>query len=143
MSTMLQEVTRAGTAARAQSLLRRNDLFGKTGTTNDAMDVWFAGFQPHLAAVVWVGYPTPRKLGNRETGGVLALPIWIDLMAEALKDVPVQPLAPPEGVLPSGGQWLYEEYAGNRGITGVGLQDRIPDAPNSEERRGILDLFRR
>jgi penicillin-binding protein 1A len=143
MASMLNEVTRAGTAARAQSLLKRNDLFGKTGTTNDAMDVWFAGFQPTLTAVVWVGHPTPKKLGNRETGGSLALPIWIDMMATALQDVPVQPLTPPEGVVLSQGHWSFDEFTGSRGITAVGLQDRVPDAPSLDERRGILDLFRR
>jgi penicillin-binding protein 1A len=143
MSTMLNEVTRAGTAARAQSLLRRNDLFGKTGTTNDAMDVWFAGFQPTLTAVVWVGHPTPKRLGARETGGSLALPVWIDLMATALRDVPVQPLEPPEGVVLRNGHWVYDEFLGTQGITAVGLQDKVPDAPSLDERRGILDLFRR
>lgn len=143
MSTMLNEVTRAGTAARAQSLLRRNDLYGKTGTTNDAMDVWFAGYQPTLTAVVWVGHPTPKRLGARETGGGLALPIWIDLMASALQDVPVQPLQPPEGVVHSGGHWVFDEFIGDRGITAVGLQDRVPDAPSVDERRGILDMFKR
>jgi penicillin-binding protein 1A len=143
MATMLNEVTRAGTAARAQSLLRRNDLFGKTGTTNDAMDVWFAGFQPSLTAVVWVGHSTPKRLGARETGGSLALPIWIDLMASALRDVPVQPLEVPEGVVQRQGRWIYDEFVGEQGITAVGLQDKVPDAPSLDERRGILDLFRR
>ena len=69
MTSMMQEVTRSGTAARAQASLKRSDIFGKTGTTNDAMDAWFAGYHPQLAAVVWIGYDTPRKLGDRETGG--------------------------------------------------------------------------
>ncbi len=66
MSSLLQEVTRSGTAARAQATLKRPDIYGKTGTTNDAMDAWFAGYQQSLAAVVWIGYDTPRKLGDRE-----------------------------------------------------------------------------
>ena len=63
---------------RAQATLKRADLYGKTGTTNDSIDTWFAGFQPTLAAVVWMGYDTPRSLGDRETGGGLSLPVWIN-----------------------------------------------------------------
>ena len=84
MSRLLQEVTRSGTAARAQATLKRPDLYGKTGTTNDSMDAWFAGFQPSLAAIVWIGYDNPRKLGDRETGGGLSLPVWIEYMTHAL-----------------------------------------------------------
>ncbi len=72
MSSLLQEVTRSGTAASAQATLKRPDLYGKTGTTNDSMDAWFAGFQPSLTAVTWIGYDTPRNLGSRETGGGLS-----------------------------------------------------------------------
>jgi penicillin-binding protein 1A len=143
MNTMLQEVTRSGTGARAQATLKRPDLYGKTGTTNDSMDAWFAGFQPALAAVVWIGYDNPRKLGSRETGGGLALPVWIELMQHALKGVPVQEPTPPEGVLWADGYWSFDEFAQGRGIGSVGLEDKIPEAPSTEERRSILDLFRR
>jgi penicillin-binding protein 1A len=144
MNSMLQEVTRSGTAARAQQLLKRPDLYGKTGTTNDSMDAWFAGFQPTLAAVVWIGYDNPKKLGSRETGGGLALPVWIDVMQHALKDVPVQePEAPPDGVVKVDGVWAFDEYAHGGGIASLGLEDKIPDSPSTDERRGILDLFRR
>ena len=85
MDSLLQEVTRAGTAARAQATLKRPDLYGKTGTTNDSVDAWFAGFQPTLTAVTWIGYDQPRNLGSRETGGGLSLPIWINFMEKALK----------------------------------------------------------
>ena len=80
MGSLLQEVTRSGTAARAQAALKRPDVYGKTGTTNDSNDAWFAGWQQQVAAVVWIGYDTPRKLGD-ETGGGLSLPIWIDYMS--------------------------------------------------------------
>jgi penicillin-binding protein 1A len=145
MSSLLQEVTRSGTAARAQATLKRPDLYGKTGTTNDAMDAWFAGYQPQVVAVVWIGYDTPRKLGERETGGGLALPVWIDYMATALKGVPVSELDPPPGLVQVGGEWFYEEYAHGAGVTSLGM-DSSP-APSStptpeEERRSILDLFR-
>jgi penicillin-binding protein 1A len=143
MTSLLQEVTRSGTAARAQATLKRPDLYGKTGTTNDSMDAWFAGWQPNLVAVAWVGYDTPRKLGDRETGGGLALPIWIDYMAYALKGVPVEQATPPEGVVQSEGDWAYAEFANGAGITAIGLEDALPQTPTDDERRGILDLFRR
>ncbi len=143
MGTLLQEITRSGTAARAQATLKRPDVYGKTGTTNDSMDAWFAGFHPTLTAVVWIGYDTPRKLGDRETGGGLALPVWIEFMQHALRNVPVEELAPPEGVLNIGTYWVFEEFAGKAGITSVGLDDKIPQPPSTEERSSILDLFKR
>ena len=144
MTTLLGEITRVGTGARAQATLKRPDLYGKTGTTNDSMDAWFAGFHPSLTAVVWIGYDNPRKLGDRETGGGLALPVWIDLMAHALNGVPVVPLLPPEGVVQvEGGQWAFNEYAGDAGVASLGLEDVIPPPPTTEERSSILDLFRR
>jgi penicillin-binding protein 1A len=143
MKTLLQEVARVGTGANAQRQLKRPDLFGKTGTTNDSMDAWFAGFQPSLVGVVWIGYDTPRKLGSRETGGGLALPVWIDMMREGLKGVPVAEMTPPPGVIEEDGLWVYEEFAGGAGVRSVGLEDQLPEAPSTEERSSILDLFRR
>ena len=145
MSSLLQEVTRSGTAARAQATLKRPDLYGKTGTTNDSMDAWFAGYQPTLAAVTWIGYDTPRKLGDRETGGGLSLPVWISFMETALKGVPVTEIAAPEGVVNQGGEWYYDEYAKGAGISSLGLGD-APEAetipmPAAEEKKKILDLF--
>lgn len=149
MNTMLQEVARSGTAARAQATLKRPDLYGKTGTTNDSMDAWFAGYQPTLVGVVWMGYDTPRNLGARETGGGLSLPIWIDFMQTALKGVPVAQLTPPEGVVNVGSDWYYEEYARGGGISHLGGAGLTPpaEAPQetqapSEERNRILDLFK-
>jgi len=149
MSSLLQEVTRTGTAARAQATLKRPDLYGKTGTTNDSVDAWFAGFQPTIAAVTWIGYDTPRNLGSRETGGGLSLPVWISFMERALKGVPVMEPTVPPGVVNVGGEWFYEEYARNAGVSSVGVDDRsaspavAPQAPPpSEERSRILDLFR-
>jgi len=150
MSSLLQEVTRSGTAARAQATLKRPDLYGKTGTTNDSVDAWFAGFQPTMAAVTWIGYDTPRNLGSRETGGGLSLPVWISFMAHALKGVPVMEATVPPGVVNVGGEWFYEEYARNAGVSSVGLEDRSGASPATapqtpppaEERNRILDLFR-
>ena len=149
MNSLLQEVTRSGTAARAQATLKRPDLYGKTGTTNDSVDAWFAGYQPTIAAVTWIGYDTPRNLGSRETGGGLSLPVWINFMERALKGVPVMEPTVPAGVVNVGGEWFYDEYARNSGIPSVGLDDRsaspavAPQAPPpTEERNRILDLFR-
>lgn len=149
MDSLLQEVTRSGTAARAQSTLKRPDLYGKTGTTNDAWDAWFAGFQPSLAAVTWIGYDTPRNLGSRETGGGLSLPIWISFMQTALKGVPVMEPTVPPGVVNVGGEWFYTEYARNAGVATLGLDTPVPgsvapsqEAPAPEERNRILELFR-
>ncbi len=147
MSSLLQEVTRSGTAARAQSLLKRQDVYGKTGTTNDAMDAWFAGYHPNVTAVVWIGYDNPRKLGDRETGGGLSLPVWIKYMETALKPMPATSLRVPEGVVQSGGDWAYAEFTGDARISSLGME---PGAGNSktnpqpavEEKRRILDLFR-
>ncbi len=145
MTSLLQEVTRSGTAARAQAALKRPDIYGKTGTTNDSNDAWFAGWQRSVVAVVWMGYDTPRKLGDRETGGGLALPIWIDYMTYALKGVPVSEPTPPAGVVNVGGEWYYNEYAQGSGVSSLGLEERpAPSTPaNEEDRKGILDLFRR
>ena len=147
MTSLLQEVTRSGTAARAQGTLKRPDIYGKTGTTNDAMDAWFAGYQTNLAAVVWIGYDTPRKLGDRETGGGLSLPVWISFMETALRSLPVSEPPVPEGVVNVGGDWMYEEYARGGGISNLGSVNepsgKNPNAiPPAEERNRILDLFR-
>ena len=149
MNSLLQEVARSGTAAKAQSTLRRPDLFGKTGTTNDSIDAWFAGFQgpnPGLVAVVWIGYDQPRKLGDKETGGGLALPVWIDYMGYALRGVPVSEYAPPDGLINTG-DWRYIEFGPGQGVAALGLDDPLTpagaaSAPAAEERKGILDLFR-
>ncbi len=143
MSSLLQEVTRSGTAAAAQKTLGRSDVFGKTGTTNDSIDAWFAGYHPSLVAISWIGYDNPRKLGDKETGGGLALPVWIEYMAHALKGVPVREYAEPEGLTQADGDWAFEEFANGQGVKHLGLEDKIPQPPTEEERKGILDLFRR
>jgi penicillin-binding protein 1A len=143
MTSLLQEVTRSGTAAKAQALLKRNDIYGKTGTTNDSLDAWFAGWQRNVVGVVWMGYDNPRKLGDKETGGGLSLPIWIDYMSQTLKGVPVDEPAAPAGLLNLGGEWYYQEFANKSGVSSLGLDDKLPVAPSDEERRSILDLFKR
>lgn len=98
MDSMMRDVVRYGTAARAMSL-QRQDLAGKTGTTNDYIDAWFSGYHPTLVGIAWVGFDQPKKLGPGETGSVTALPIWTSYMAKALKGVPEMGQQVPEGVL--------------------------------------------
>jgi len=98
MTSLMQDVIRYGTATKAKSL-GRSDLAGKTGTTNDFIDAWFAGYQPSLVAVAWIGFDTPRTLGKGETGGQAALPVWIGYMSTALKGVPEAKLTPPAGIV--------------------------------------------
>jgi penicillin-binding protein 1A len=98
MTSMMQDVVRAGTAASA-GRLGRSDLAGKTGTTNDARDTWFAGYSPDLVAIAWMGYDQPRSLGKRETGAQSALPIWINFMGTALRNVPQRGWPMPEGLI--------------------------------------------
>ena len=98
MDSMMQDVTRYGTAASASKLGRR-DLAGKTGTTNDFVDGWFCGYQPELVGIAWLGFDQPKTLGKNQTGGRVALPIWIDYMSRVLKGVPEVPRTVPEGVV--------------------------------------------
>ncbi len=97
---MMHDVVRRGTATRAGIVLKRADLAGKTGTTNDYSDAWFCGYQPTVVGVAWIGFDQPRRMGNGETGGAAALPIWIGFMETALKGVPESWQEMPEGLLP-------------------------------------------
>ncbi len=141
IGTLLNEVTRSGTAARAQGQLKRPDLYGKTGTTNDVFDAWFAGFQPHVVAVVWLGYDTPRSLGSQSSGASLALPAWIQYMATALAKEPVAELPVPEGVIQTETGWRYLEWASGGFIRELGAGDQVidpslipqPPDPNASE----------
>ena len=159
MTSLMQEVTRSGTAAKARVMLKRDDIYGKTGTTNDSHDAWFAGYHPTVTAVTWIGYDNPKKLGDRETGGGLSLPVWISFMETALKGVAISEPAVPEGVVNRGGEWFYDEYTKGAGITSLGLEANKDGsssgatAPNAapapaakptaeQEKKSILDLFR-
>jgi penicillin-binding protein 1A len=134
VNTLMRDVTARGTAARAQGALGRSDLYGKTGTTNDAVDAWFAGWAPGVAAVAWIGHDEPKSLGQRESGGGLALPVWIDAMARALRGVPVQALAEPGGVVHAGGDWRYSEFAEGGFVFHLG--DAYAGAPAPEPALG-------
>ncbi len=156
MANLLREPIRSGTATRAQAL-KRQDIAGKTGTTNDAVDAWFAGFTPNLVAVTWLGFSTPKSLGERETGGGAALPIWLNFMSAALKGVPQGTLKRPDGLSavriggspkafepgqepPADGkqameggymEYFYSEYPSGSGITYIGGDYTPPIDPFS------------
>ena len=125
MDDMLRGVATSGTAARAKVALKRYDIAGKTGTTNDSVDAWFAGYTPSLVATAWLGYDQPRSLGSRETGGGVSLPIWVQYMQAALNGVPEQPRrAPPDGVLVQGGEMYFAEFPPGQAIARVGIPER-------------------
>ena len=129
MNSMMQDVINRGTAVRAKQLGRR-DLAGKTGTTSNFVDAWFCGYQKDLVAVAWIGYDEPQSLGNNETGGRVALPIWMQYMGAALKDVEMAQYQPPEGVLTE----KIDPYSGLRvssnGITEFFLREQLPPMAN-------------
>jgi penicillin-binding protein 1A len=103
-------------------VLKRSDLQGKTGTTNDAKDGWFAGYQQSLVAVAWMGYDQPKSLGSREFGAQLALPIWIDYMGRALRGVPQVEPEMPAGVATVAGELYYADMVPGMGfVASIGL----------------------
>ena len=122
MDSLMRDVVKRGTATRALSL-KRADLAGKTGTTNDSHDAWFVGYQPSIAAVTWVGFDQPRKLGDRETGGGLALPIWISYMQHALRGVPEATRQPPAGIVQQGSEYYYAESRPGQGVPSLGVAE--------------------
>jgi penicillin-binding protein 1A len=126
MTTMMRSVVTSGTGRRAQAL-GRSDVAGKTGTTNDYRDAWFSGFTPRLVTTVWTGFDQPATLGRSETGGRVALPIWVDYMRVALKGIPVEPFVPPLGVTTA---YVNRE-------TG---QPTVPDDPDGYEEYFIVGL---
>ncbi|RZI44917.1 penicillin-binding protein 1A [Herbaspirillum sp. HC18] len=130
MDNMLKDVVKFGTATRALSL-KRTDIAGKTGTTNDSIDAWFAGYHPKIVGIAWIGFDQPKNLGNKETGGGLALPIWISYMQKALKDVPTQDRSVPEGIIMANGDYYYAENPPGTGIRSLGLGDR----PGADEEK--------
>ncbi|HGL4257253.1 penicillin-binding protein 1A [Burkholderia dolosa] len=150
MNSLLQSVAQRGTGAKT-NVLKRTDLAGKTGTTNDSHDAWFAGYQHTLAAIAWIGYDNPRSLGDRETGGGLALPVWIDYMGAALKGVPEFKPTMPDDVESLGGELYFTEFTPGHGfVSTVG----VPQAPapqdvdeavphvDEQEKQDIMNLFR-
>jgi penicillin-binding protein 1A len=129
MDSMLHDVVRYGTAARAMSLGRK-DLAGKTGTTNDLVDAWFAGYQPTLVAITWVGFDQPHKLGNNETGAVAALPIWMNYMGKALKGVDEMFQAVPDGVVSVNVNPDTGQVASDGKLSEYFYRENVPPAQN-------------
>ena len=125
MDSIMKDVVRRGTAGKAM-VLKRGDLAGKTGTTNEYVDAWFCGYQPTVVAVAWIGFDQPHKLGNGETGGTAALPMWINYMRKALDGVPESYPTAPAGLIriqPAGSpaeEMIYQEN----------LPTVPPEAPN-------------
>ncbi|PMS34960.1 penicillin-binding protein 1A [Trinickia symbiotica] len=121
MNSLLHSVATAGTGA-GTNVLHRSDLSGKTGTTNDAKDGWFAGYQPTLVAVAWMGYDQPKSLGSREFGAQLALPIWVDYMSRALRGVPQEQMPMPDGVTTVNGELYYADMTPGTGfVASIGV----------------------
>ena len=125
IDSMLRDVTRYGTGARASSL-GRSDVAGKTGTTNDSHDAWFAGYGGGIVGVAWFGFDQPRPLGERETGGGLALPIWLDYMASALKGLPLVERDPPADVVTIDGEYYLQQFQPGEGVASLGLDEAQP-----------------
>jgi penicillin-binding protein 1A len=136
MDSMLKDVVKHGTASKAL-VLKRPDIAGKTGTTNDSIDAWFAGYQTKLVGIAWIGFDQPRNLGNRETGGGLALPIWINYMQKALKSVPVDERTMPDGLIVANGDYYYAEYPPGTGVRTLGVAENPggPAGPAGEKAR--------
>jgi len=128
VDSMLRDVTRFGTAAQSSKQLARTDLAGKTGTTNDAVDGWFAGYGPGVVGVAWMGFDDPKSLGGREFGATLAMPIWVDYMRVALEKLPQVERKAPEGVLRDNEDWIYAEYEGTTEFKSIDV-DEVPEEP--------------
>lgn len=134
MNHMLRGVATSGTGSRASATLKRNDIGGKTGTTNNSHDAWFAGYTPDIVGIAWLGFDQPRSLGASETGGGLAMPVWIDYMKTALKDVPQKPLGPvPSGLKQIDGNFYFDEFPPGKAILRVGLPSVLDDTLYIEE----------
>jgi penicillin-binding protein 1A len=137
MNSLLHSVATAGTGA-GTNVLKRSDLQGKTGTTNDAKDGWFAGYQQSLVAVAWMGYDQPKSLGSREFGAQLALPIWVDYMGQALRGVPQAEPAMPDTVTTVDGELFYSDVTpGNGFVASIGLDSANPLAGASDAVGGV------
>jgi len=140
MDSMLKDVVKFGTATRAL-VLNRPDIAGKTGTTNDSIDAWFSGYNPKVVGVAWIGFDQPKNLGNRETGGGVALPIWIGYMQKALKDLPIEERPVPEGVVMVNGDYCYVENSTGGGTRSLGLTEHKPPEEEKAKEEVKNELF--
>jgi penicillin-binding protein 1A len=135
MTTMMQDVVERGTATRAKQL-NRTDLAGKTGTTNDHVDAWFCGYQTGLVAVAWIGFDNPKSLGEHETGGRAALPIWVNYMGKVLQNVPMSPPTSPQGVVTARVNPATGFRVSHGGIMEHFLQEQLPPEAGHEDEDG-------
>ncbi|KGB98065.1 penicillin-binding protein 1A [Burkholderia multivorans] len=159
MNSLLHTVATAGTGA-GTNALGRNDLQGKTGTTNDAKDGWFAGYQQSLVAVAWMGFDQPKSLGSREFGAQLALPIWVNYMRTALNGVPEQQMPMPDGLTTIDGELYYADrtpgngfvasvdinpaanaISANDALGSAGAEGLTPPPVTPQEKQQIMDMF--
>jgi penicillin-binding protein 1A len=124
MDTMLRDVAHSGTGYMAGQRLARPDVAGKTGTTDNAMDGWFAGYARDVVSVAWMGYDQPKSLGSREFGSSLALPIWVDFMRTALRDKPPIGVVTPPRLSQVDGDWVYDEYRDGSGVQSVDIEQQ-------------------
>ncbi|MGF6967736.1 penicillin-binding protein 1A [Paraburkholderia sp. WC7.3g] len=137
MNSLLHSVATAGTGA-GTNVLKRSDLQGKTGTTNDAKDGWFAGYQQSLVAVAWMGYDQPKSLGSREFGAQLALPIWVEYMQRALRGVPQAEPQQPDDVTVMNGELFFTDMLPGQGfVASIGLDSGNPMAGSSDAVGGV------
>lgn len=147
MNDLLRGVATSGTGARASRELKRTDIGGKTGTTNDSQDAWFAGYTPDLVGIAWMGFDKPRSLGSGETGGGASMPIWINYMRSALKDKPIVPQGPlPSGLSRINGDFYFDEFPPGQAIARVGLpapgDGSLQQGDGGGQNDGIGDLLR-
>jgi penicillin-binding protein 1A len=141
MDSMLKDVAKYGTAAKASQILKRPDIAGKTGTTNDSIDAWFAGYQPKLVGIAWMGYDQPKNLGNKETGGGLALPIWIGYMQTVLKNLPVEERDVPPGLIMANGEYYYAENPPGTGVQSLDVGTTPAPAQQKQQDAVRNELF--
>lgn len=132
MNSLLQSVVDEGTGAAVKRYLRRDDVAGKTGTTNDSVDGWFAGYGGQVVTVAWMGFDDNRTLGRHEFGATTALPIWAAYMEGRLAGVPDAGFATPAQLAQFNNDWAYAENAdGTHGLASLGFPPppAVPDLP--------------
>ncbi|TWO80066.1 penicillin-binding protein 1A [Denitratisoma oestradiolicum] len=134
MDSMMHEVTLRGTAARAAVQLKRRDIAGKTGTTNDYVDAWFCGYHPTVVGIAWIGFDQPRRMGGGETGGSAALPMWIGYMEKALRNAPESYMEAPEGLTTI----QASDPSGNTPVRELIYKEGLPTESPSPEEKHVL-----
>jgi len=160
IDSMLRDTINSGTGRAAARSLQRDDLAGKTGTTDNAFDGWFAGYGDDTVAVAWMGFDQPRSLGSREFGSSVALPIWTEYMRSAMRDKPPFLHPRPAGLVQIEGDWMYEEYLNGGAVRSLGVDEQggfwqrlfnwsnpgqpapTPNPSSEQRRQWIEDLYK-